>query len=242
MKGQQLPLGVQLREAASFENFYPGPNAAATAALRSHAATSGSAVFLYGPPGAGKTHLLQALVREAGEARRRCAYLPLAELARLGAGALDGLEDLHLVCVDELDAVLQQPHWVLALVRLIDRLRAADASYVLAARSAPDRLTGLLPDLATRLKWCAPYGLKPLSDADRQALLTRLAQARGLTLPPEVARYLLARLPRDTGTLIGVLEELDRASLTAQRRLTVPFVQQSLPAALLRATAQRAPG
>lgn len=228
MEGLQLPLGVQLPVAASLQNFHAGPNGSTLAALTLHARTSGSGAFLFGPAGAGKTHLLQALVREAGEAGRHAAYLPLKSMQALGPSALDGLEGLHLACIDDIDAVTARPDWTLALLRLIDRLRAGDCAFVLAARAAPDRIENLLPDLATRLKWFAPYGLKPLSDADRVALLDKLARARGVQLPAEVARYLLARLPRDTATLLRVLEELDRASLAQQRRLTIPFVQTVL--------------
>jgi DnaA family protein len=49
---------------------------------------------------------------------------------------------------------------------------------------------------------------------------------RGFELPDETAQYLLRRLPRDMATLCRFLDELDEASLAAQRRLTVPFVKE----------------
>ena len=44
-------------------------------------------------------------------------------------------------------------------------------------------------------------------------------------VPDETGRYLLTRFSRDTHSLFRLLDELDQASLSAQRRLTIPFVR-----------------
>ncbi|MGQ0585600.1 MAG: DnaA regulatory inactivator Hda [Gammaproteobacteria bacterium] len=231
MKGLQLPLGVQLPDTASFETYFAGPNAEAVAALR--AATGDTApplVLLFGPAGTGKSHLLQALTRAAARTLA-CAYAPLRELAADGAGAadtLDGLERSQLVCLDDVDAVLDRADWPLALLRLLDALRAHGGRAVVSAPAAPERLALELPDLRTRLAAAAVYGLKPLSDHDRTGLLLERARARGLDLPEDAARHLLSRLPRNAGSLVDAIDRLDRALLSAQRRLTLSFVQQWL--------------
>lgn len=223
MKGLQLPLGVQLAESASFDSYFAGPNLEAVRALTGEAPL----VLLYGPPGSGKSHLLQALLRDAPPGLT-CAYLPLRLLAaETPAEATEGLEDADLVCVDDAEIALGQPGWGETLLRLIDARRAHGLRTVLTAAAAPDRLEGLR-DLRTRLSAGAVYGLKPLDDAQRAEFLRARAKARGLELPPDAAAYLLARLPRDAGSLIRALEGLDAALLTAQRRLTLAFVQQWL--------------
>ena len=231
MKGLQLPLGVQLPDTASFESYYAGPNAEAVAALRrAPAADAPALLLLYGPPATGKSHLLQALTRVAARGRA-CAYVPLRELVAEGAepaDVLDGLERSALVCLDDVDAALARPGWPLALLRLLDALRANGGRAVIAAPAAPERLRLELPDLRTRLAAAAIYGLKPLSDDDRHGLLLERAHARGLELPAEAARQLLERLPRDAGSLVAALERLDRDLLAAQRKLTPAFVQQWL--------------
>jgi DnaA family protein len=235
VKGLQLPLGVQLPDTASFESYYAGPNAEAVAALRrATAADAPALLLLYGPPATGKSHLLQALTRVAAR-ERACAYVPLRELiaegGAPGAGpddVLDGLERSALVCLDDVDAALALPGWPLALLRLLDALRAHGGRAVIAAPAAPDRLRLELPDLRTRLAAAAVYGLKPLSDADRGVLLLERAQARGLELPADAARQLLERLPRDAGSLIAALDRLDHDLLAARRKLTPAFVQQWL--------------
>lgn len=241
MKGQQLALPVQLRDSASFDSYFPGPNAEALDALRGGT----EALLLFGPAASGKTHLLQASARASG-----AAYLPLREVAHYGPEALEGFEARKAVCLDDAEAVTEGRDWCVALLRLLDTLRQRGASLVVSATAAPERLGIALPDLRTRLTACTVYGLKPLSDQDRARMLRERAQARGLELPAEVSRWLLNQLPRDTATLLEVLERLDQASLAEQRRLTLPFVQQvtlpmlqgSLPLAPASADARTGPG
>lgn len=229
MKGLQLPLGVQLSDAASFESWHAGPNAEVLAAFQALAAGDGPPVLLlYGPRASGRTHLLQALTRVAARARL-CAYLPLGQLAAADvAEALEGLDRAALVCLDDVDAVLADAAGSVAVLRLVDALRAHGGHCVIAAAAPAERLGIPLADLRTRLAAAATYGLKPLDDADRERLLLERARARGLQLPADAARALLARLPRDSGSLVAAIDRLDHALLTAQRKLTLSFVQQWL--------------
>lgn len=229
MKGQQLALAVALRETSSFASFHPGPNTQAVQTLRELLTPgSGMTLLLHGPAGSGKTHLLQALCREAAEARITASYLALPAERESGPAALEGLETSRLVCIDGLDAEPLDDAWTLALLRLIDAVRSRGGSLVLAARKPAGQLALGRTDLETRLSACASFGLRPLSDEDRARLLTLRAHARGLHLPDEVAHYLLKHLPRDVSSLLSAVESLDRASLSAQRRLTIPFVQSVL--------------
>ena len=231
MKGVQLPLGVHLAETASFDSFHAGPNREAVRALEGLAAPDAPPlVLLFGPEGCGKSHLLQALTQRAS-AHLGCAYVPLAQLADAGIEAIEGLEDVDVLCLDDVDAVAARSDWAQALVRLLDALRARGGRVAASAVAPPERLGSAVADLRTRLSQAAVFGLKPLGDDERAQLLQARARARGLELPADAAQYLLSRLPRDPGSLVGALDRLDRALLSAQRRLTLSFVQQWLRSA-----------
>jgi DnaA family protein len=228
--GRQLPLSVQLADAAAFDNFHAGPNAEVIAALRGLAdgEASGS-ILLHGPAGSGRTHLLQAASREAAAHRRRAAYLPLASFADELPAVLRGFETLDLVCLDDVDASLYDRAWAQAVLRLLDAVRSNGGVCLLSATVPVERLAiAPLPDLRTRLSACATFALKPLTDPDRAALLRTRAHHRGLELSDEVIDFLLRRLPRDVPTLMQALDLLDREALQLKRRLTIPFVQQVL--------------
>ncbi|MFA5938492.1 MAG: DnaA regulatory inactivator Hda [Sinimarinibacterium sp.] len=222
MKGAQLPLAVQLRDAASFDSYFAGPNAEAVTALRELQ----QPVLLYGPCGSGRTHLLQAACRLHGG-----AYLSLAEAAAFGPDILDGYAAAPGLYLDDIDNVLAERAWCIALLRLTDALRASGRRFALSADAGPERLDIALGDLRTRLSQCLVLGLRPLDDAQRAQLLQLRAQKRGLDLPAEVIRWLLNTQARDVASLLDALDVLDRGSLTAKRRVTLPLAQALLASA-----------
>lgn len=183
-------------------------------------------IFLWGAPGTGKSHLLQAACLEADRHGRRAAYLPLADRGQLRPEVLEGLEALNLVCVDDLDTVCGIEEWEHGLFHLFNRMRDARRSLLLAAHAAPAALPVALPDLASRLSWDLVFHVEALDEAGRFAALSHRARLLGMEIPEEVLTWLARRVPRDQRTLFALLERLDRASLAAKRKLTVPFVRE----------------
>ncbi|GKW48154.1 DnaA regulatory inactivator Hda [Halomonas sp. NCCP-2165] len=225
----QLPLGVGMRDDATFANFLPGDNAALVEALRHQLDDDGEPLLLlWGGEGVGRSHLLQAACHAAGDRDRRALYLPLSELWHFPPHMLEEIERLDLVAIDDLDRVLGRKRWEEGLFHAFNRLRDAGKRLIISAPAAPRQLPVTLPDLASRLTWGMTFHVKRLDDEGRLEALKLRARVRGMQLPDEVARYILHRGPRSLGELCQALETLDRASLSAQRKLTIPFVKQAL--------------
>lgn len=225
----QLPLGIALRDDASLENYLPGENAQLLAELtRLVAEPRAASLYIWGAPGNGRTHLLQGVCHAAAERGRPSVYLPLAQAASLDPGMLAGLEALEFLCIDDLDAVCGDAAWEEALFHLFNRVAAAGGAWVAAADRSPGTLPVRLADLGSRLAWGTSYRLKPLDDEARAQLLVERAARRGLRINPETADYLIRRSPRETGETLALLDRLDRASLAAKRRITIPFAREVL--------------
>lgn len=168
-------------------------------------------------------------MRHAHQIGRGGAYLHLDSAAGLDPAVLDQTGDFALLALDACDGAFADRRWAEALLRLIDRRRLSQDGLLMASRTGPAQLPPrTLPDLRTRLCACTVFRLQPLTDAALRTALQRQAKARGLTLADGVANYLIQRLPRDLPKLMATLDCLDAASLSAQRRLTLPFVQQWL--------------
>ena len=220
---RQLPLSVRLRDRALFESFLPGPNGPALAQIQALAEHPRSGlVWLHGPEGSGKTHLLQALCARAGAGS---VYVPLSQLAAYGAAALADWQGAQWLCLDEAASAIGELEWERALFGLYRDCEERGASLLMAARAAPPQLPFVLPDLASRCAAGHRLRLCALDEDEQCAALRLRAQQRGFDLPEETARYLQRRLPRDMSSLFAVLDELDTAALAAQRRLTVPFIR-----------------
>ncbi len=218
---KQLPLGVQLRSDAHFENFAGGDNDELLTALKGSGA---SPIWIWGAAGSGKTHLLQAM---CAAAPAEAAYFPLAR-AGLPPAALQGFERAGVLCLDDVDAVAGDAEWEGALFEIFNHAVELRTRLVFAASQAPRHAAWGLHDWRSRAASCMVYQLHELDDAGRMQALELRAAQKGLQLPAETAEYLLRRMPRDLPTLLGILDALDVASLAAQRRLTVPFIRDAL--------------
>lgn len=225
----QLPLALRWPRRQRFEHFHAGANAAALAALR-HAARDGAApwMVLAGPPASGKTHLLVAACQDAVDAGRRVQYLPLARLGAHAAEAIRSAGDAELLALDDLQAVVGDAEAQHALFDVYNRCRAEGATLLFAANEVPAQLGLELPDLRSRLGACTLARLKPLDEGERRQVLREHAAARGIELDDAVLDWLFSRYARDLTALNELLDRLDRASLAAKRRITVPFLRDFL--------------
>lgn len=221
---RQLPLSVRLQDRAVFASFFPGANAQALGAARDLAAGTMPLLYLHGQAGAGRSHLLQAICAAVAGA----GYFPLAQLRPMGDTVLEGVAQLPVVAVDDLQVVAGEADWERRLFNLYNECRLSGARLAVAAAVPARELPLALPDLASRLSAMPHYALRLLDEAQqREALRLRAAQ-RGIELPPETLLYLQRRFARDMGSLNRLLDQLDLASLEEQRRLTLPFIRQIL--------------
>ncbi len=225
----QLTLGVQLKDSASFANFYPGDNQEALQGLMALARQPDPGlIFLWGREGVGKSHLLQALCHEVGSAGDSVVYLPLGDASAIAPEMLAGLESMSLVCLDDLHSVAGDAAWEEALFHLYNRIQLRGGRLVITADATPSSLAIRLADLSSRLTHALIYHLQCLNDEQKGYALQQRATFRGFALPEEVLAYLLKRCSREMNELFDLFDQLDQASLTAKRRLTIPFVRDFL--------------
>lgn len=227
----QLPLTLRFSPDQRFETFVGAPEGA-LALLRAFArgetgATAAvSTVFLAGAHGTGKTHLALAVCAEADTAGARAAYVPLAAARGRVRDALEAYEHADLIALDGLDAAVGARDDEIALFDAHNRWRDAGRRVLYTATATPDALPLTLPDLRSRLSQCARIALDVLDDTGRAEVLRLRAQRRGLQLETPAIDWLLKRVDRDLGSLTALLDRLDRESLAAQRRITVPFLRR----------------
>lgn len=222
----QLALPLKLQDHAVFDSFFAAGNDELVAFLQDISISArGPGCYIWGPPACGKTHLLQALCERVGD---DSVYLPLADLLSYGSAVLQGLAGRRFVCVDDLQLVVGESAWELALFELWNQI--ADKSGVLiVASSAPPKDSGIvLADLESRLSRLTVFRGRELDEGGRIKALQLRANFRGLDLPDDTAGYLLSRSRRDMKSLYQLLDRLDDQALIAKRRLTVPFVREVL--------------
>ncbi|MBS0288546.1 MAG: DnaA regulatory inactivator Hda [Proteobacteria bacterium] len=226
----QLPLSIGLRDDCTLETFYPGDNLQILTNIKRAAKGEGEQfIYLWGREGVGRTHLLQGACNDAVRFGLGAVYLPLADLVKGSPHKLiEGFERLGLVCLDDIEAICGNAFWEEALFYLFNRLRTANRRLIVAANVPPALLSLQLADLKSRLAWGITYQIQALDEEQLLAALQLRAKQRGLVLSREVGVFLIRRAQRAMPHLYDLLDRLDRASLAAQRRLTIPFVKAVL--------------
>ncbi len=222
---EQLPLALRWPAHQRFESFVAGANGDGLDILI-HAARGEAVdrVFLAGARGSGKTHLLFAACAEAAAGGRSAQYLDLSKVAE-PYDSIRRFGGSDLLAIDDVDAVAGMREAEHALFDLHNRCRAEGSTLIYAASDQATALGLELPDLVSRLSACTQWLLRPLEEAIRRRIVRDLASARGLDFDDAVLDWLFTRKARDLGALVAQLDRIDRATLAAQRRVTVPFLR-----------------
>lgn len=207
----QLLLGIAPEWTPTLDNFVAGRNAELLVALRQALAGQPGSLYIWGEEGAGKSHLLQAVVgaaRTAGmEAVHAAGMVPQAG---------------QVVAVDDVERLDQEAQ--IALFELYNRQRENGGLLLVSGLSAPAHLD-VRDDLRTRLGWGLVYQLHALNDEEKAEALRQHAKARGLELPQEVTTYLLRHGRRDLPSLLATLDALDEHCLRLKRAASVPLLK-----------------
>jgi DnaA family protein len=225
---QQLPLPVRLRTSSVFGGYVAGPNTAVVQSLRQQQFTASPVVFVYGAPATGKTHLLQALCVEAAQRQQIAGYLLANDLLSYGPELLVGSAQYAFLCIDDVDDLLGEMIWNRGLFSVYREFEESGGKLLLSAAHPPSSYSIQLADFRSRVLGGMILHLQPLNESQQMEALRLHASQRGLELPDDTIHYLQRRLPRDMSSMCQFLDELDIASLAAQRKLTVPFVRQVL--------------
>lgn len=218
---KQLPLAITPPgdTAATFDNFVSAANAGVVAQLRALEDPS-APVFLWGPTGSGKTHLLRALVHEHTARGGRVGWFDAAER---GPWADDPGRTLLVIDDCERLTAEQQREAFALFIEATQRRQQVAAAGLLPPIDLP-----LRDDLRSRLGWGLVFAVQPLAESDARVALKREAERRGIVLGDDVVRYLLTRFQRDLKSLIVLLDRLDVYSLAEKRAVTVPLLRRML--------------
>ena len=164
----------------------------------------------------------------AAQLRKTSVCLSCAELLLLSVEVLDGLEQIDVICLDDIQLIADNPIWQQAIFDLYNRVLEQSNCLLISGDQSATQLGLGLPDLVSRLSWGLTEQVKPLLDDEKVAALQYRAAKRGLTLSNEAANFLLNRLSREMGNLIASLDILDNASIREQRKITIPFIKDVL--------------
>ena len=230
MQPLQYTLAVTLPDDETLDSFYAAGQTEAVSMVKRYLQNSAGQppLYLFGASGSGKSHLLYASCIYAQEHGLTSQLLALQDYQQLSPRLLDDLEQLGVVCLDNIQAIAVDLSWQIAVFDLYNRMVEQGKALIIVANQTPAQLGFKLADLVSRLHACQSLQLRLLTDDDKQKLLQQKAHQRGMELGDDVARFLLNRYERDIRSLVAILDQLDKASIVHQRKLTIPFIKSIL--------------
>lgn len=207
----QLVLDLQQDRPFSAERFIAGSSNASARAWLARARWPEGRLWLWGPAGTGKSHLLHVWAQQNGAVQFEAAALSCdADGALLVAG--QKLEPgVTPFVIDHLEGLEQKQE--VALLHLLNRAHAAGRQVLMASRHPPARRFFHLPDLASRLRATMTAGLEEPEDELRATLLLSLMAERQLVVPQSVTDWLWRQLPRTGEALVRAVNRLDDAAM-----------------------------
>lgn len=206
-----------------FPCFVAGPEnrlaATAVQAMLSHTSRPYNPLVLYGPHGAGKSHLARGIAAQwrLDGARVQCATA--ASFAGQWADAVEthaveefrlGYAGAALLVLEDVQRLADRRPAQIELVGLLDILLGADRQVLVTASECPTHLPGMVPMLRGRLVSGLSVPLSPPGPAARRAILGELAGLLGMKLPKTAARLLAGGPQVDVPELARSLARLQR--------------------------------
>ena len=214
---KQIALDLGLETGPSFKRFFPGSNLEALTCLETTIAEKSPVpVYLWGPASSGKTHLLQSVKTAFNEVNQSVGWLN-SEVEELQAfnphWSAIIMDDVHLY-----GPQLQQH----AFAWFIHATQ--NNTVIVSSGDAPPMSLTLRDDLRSRMGWGQIYALTPLNETDCRIAMQNAAKTRGFELPADVLDYLLLHFSRDLGSLMQLLDMMDKYGLETKRAITIPFI------------------
>ncbi|GBD56297.1 DnaA/Hda family protein [Gluconobacter wancherniae] len=213
---EQLVLGLQRSSALTVERFIPGPSNAAARAWIARPHWPDQRLWLWGPSGTGKTHLLSMW------ATKHNATVVDARLFVRSPGAR--LQVQGNLAIDNADSPADE----VTMLHLLNDAHSHAERVLMVGRLPPSRTHFMLPDLASRLRATATTATGEPEDALRATLLLSLLADRQLVVSQPVTDWLWRHLPRTGKALVCAVEQLDQAALARGVPITRALAQEVL--------------
>jgi chromosomal replication initiator protein len=196
-------------------------------------------LFLHGPTSVGKTHLLEGIWSAQRKAGRATAtvYLSAEQFTSQFLEALRGnglpvfrrkYRGVNVLVLDDLHFLAGKRATQVELLHTVDTLLRDGRQLVFAADRPPAELSDFMPELITRLTGGMVCRIEPPDYTTRLGIVEHLSSRMGIELPPDVQRFIAARLTGHARELSGAICRLQATSAATGQKLSVRLAEEAL--------------
>lgn len=175
--------------------------------------------FLYGGPGLGKTHLVQAIGNEllARDPKLKVLYTPVSSFYSDFIKSLQNKKSdefrqkfrrLDVLIIDDFQMIMNKDASQVEFFDIFNALYQANKHIIVTSDRLPDQIKSVDERLASRLTWAGAYDLQLPQFEDRCAILRSKAEFKGVEIEDEAIEYIAENIKSNIRALEGELEHI----------------------------------
>ena len=223
---RQLALQIQINERASLNNFFVSKNNSKTIQILKNIlldSNNGVQIFIDDLGSNGKSYLLQAICNDFSNSSNSSIYIPMQEAINLDPSILEGVSELNLICIDDVDLINKRREWELALFNLINECYEKDCFLLLSG--SVNKLEAI-PDLVTRIKKMETLRLEAINDDELLEATQAISKNLNIEISDKNMNYLINNSKRDIKTISRTLSQLEKESLERKKSIGLNLIKE----------------
>ena len=222
---RQLALQIQINERASLNNFFVSKNNDKTIQVLKDLLNSknGVQIFIDDLGSNGKSYLLQAICNDFSNSNNSSIYIPMHEVINLDPSILEGVSELNLICIDDVDLISKRGEWEIALFNLINECYEKECLLLL---SGSINKLEAIPDLVSRIKKMEILRLEAINDDELLEATQAISKNLNIKISDKNLNYLMNNSRRDIKTIFRTLSQLEKESLERKKSIGLNLIKE----------------
>lgn len=230
-------------EDLTFENFVVGPSNrfahAACQAVAAQPAVLYNPLFVYGNPGLGKTHLLNAIAKEFKKnfPNRSIIYIKGEDFTNeviegIARGTMPHVREKYrtvdLLLIDDIQFIAGKVSTQEEFFHTFDALHEAKKQIVLTSDRPPKEIATLEERLKSRFESGLLADIQVPDFETRTAIVNKKAESLGFDIPDSVSEYIATKLKNNIRQLEGAVKKLRAFHLLEDKPINVATAQAAI--------------
>ena len=222
---RQLALQIQINERASLDNFFVSKNNNQTIQILKNillSSNKGAQIFIDDLGSNGKSYLLQAICNDFSISNNTSIYIPMHEAINLDPSILEGISELNLICIDDIDLINKRREWEIPFFNLINECYEKECFLIL---SGSINKLKAIPDLISRIKKMETLRLEAINDDELMEATQAISKNLNIEISDKNMNYLINNSKRDIKTIFRTLSQLEKESLERKKSIGLNLIK-----------------
>lgn len=226
-----------------FEHFVVGPSNrfafAAAQAVAESPAKAYNPLFIYGPVGLGKTHLMQAITQEVARKHPtlKCCYISSEKFTNELINAIrhrstetfrQKYRTIDVLLIDDIHFIAGKESTQEEFFHTFNALHDHRKQIIICSDRPPKEISNLEDRLVSRFAWGLITDIQPPDFETRVAILKKKLELESVSVPDDVVQFIAAEIKTNIRELEGALIRVVAYAMLADKPITLQVTKNVL--------------